>query len=659
MGGELESLSFDEPFISSSGNRACRPHLGSKILRTTPTFPGTDGLIPAKFTADEVERLRTLRSLSILDSLPEDLYEGVVALAAASCDTPIALVTFVDEKRQWFKARIGLNASETPRDHSFCAHAIHHPREVFEVPDAHADERFVDNPLVTGDLNVRFYAGAPIVTRDGRALGTVCVIDTNVRRLTANQRHLLSALASQTAALLDLRERTVTIEGLANKLDRVARESERQREETDNLFELLLKSGNFGFYDINLVTKTITANPRLREMLGVGPDVKLDGVDWRSILHPDDLKKVNDAALHHDNSGSEPFEYEHRIRHADGHYFFVNDRSIVVERNSRGHPTRIIGTQQDVTKRIQVEHELHLANESMRRTNEMAKVGGWQVDLESRQITWSDEVYHIHDVNPLVEPKIDTALDFYPPDARAVMTEAMRKAIEDGTSWDLELPLISATGRDLWVRSQGRADFAQGHVVRLSGALQDITERKNIEIELLRMNDRLSELSQTDALTQIPNRRCFDSALSTEWRRHMRSHGSLSLLLLDIDHFKLYNDHYGHLAGDQCLREIAKCLDSNFERAGETLARYGGEEFVVLLPDTDQLHAMTMAEKCVREVKRLQIEHLGLSADGYISISVGVACVIPDAKDLELSLVAAADQALYRAKRAGRGRMSL
>ena len=180
----------------------------------------------------------------------------------------------------------------------------------------------------------------------------------------------------------------------------------------------------------------------------------------------------------------------------------------------------------------------------------------------TRSITFTD-------VNPLVEPKIDTALDFYPPDARAVMTEAMRKAIED---WHV-LGSRAATHQRELVEICGcvRRDVPISPKVTscvCRGALQDITERKNIEIELLRMNDRLSELSQTDALTQIPNRRCFDSALSTEWRRHMRSHGSLSLLLLDIDHFKLYNDHYGHLAGDQCLREIAKCLDSNFERAG-------------------------------------------------------------------------------------------
>ncbi len=616
-------------------------------------------MIPPLPTDDETERLKALRSLTILDTLPEDLYEGVVQLAAASCDTPIALVSLIDEKRQWFKARLGLEATETPREISFCGHAIHQPDQIMEVSDARLDKRFSDNPLVTGNPNIRFYAGAPIVTKDGRALGTVCVIDTDERHLTAHQRRLLTTLAAQTAALLELRDRTITTEGLANKLERASRESDRQRDETGHLFDLIVKSGNFGFYDLDLVNKKITVNQRLRDMLGVAANVELDGYDWRALLHPEDLKKVNDAALQHEASGSEALEYEHRMRHADGHYFLVNDRSIVVERNARGRPTRIIGTQQDVTERIRLAKKLDLVTELLTRTNEMAKIGGWEFDLETRKITWSDEVYRIHDVNPLVELEIDKALDFYPDDARVVIVEAMRQAIEDGSSWDFELPLISSAGRHLWVRSQGRPELRHGHVVRLLGTFQDITERKNIEIELMRMNEKLSELSQTDALTQVRNRRSFDAALSTEWRRHLRSHAPLSLLLIDVDHFKLYNDHYGHLAGDQCLLRIAERLDQHFERAGEMLARYGGEEFVVLLPDTGEPQAMALAGECVREIEQLQLEHLGLGPGQYVGISVGVASVVPKSRDLEKSLIALADTALYRAKRAGRGRVAL
>ena len=125
---------------------------------------------------DETERLEALRRFDILDTEPEQRFDDLAALAAHICDAPIALVSIIDDTRQWFKAAIGLSIRETSRDVSFCGHAILEP-DVFVVPDAAADERFAGNPLVTGDLSIRFYAGAPLVTGDGRALGALCVMD--------------------------------------------------------------------------------------------------------------------------------------------------------------------------------------------------------------------------------------------------------------------------------------------------------------------------------------------------------------------------------------------------------------------------------------------------------------------------------------------------
>lgn len=152
---------------------------------------------------NESRRLERLRSLGVLDTLPQAAYDHITSLASAICDTPIALISLVDQDRQWFKSRVGLDAAQTPRELAFCAHAIHTPDQVMVVNDALSDVRFEDNPLVTGQPDIRFYAGAPIVTDDGFALGTVCVIDQHSRTLNDSQRAALQSLAKLVLSLME------------------------------------------------------------------------------------------------------------------------------------------------------------------------------------------------------------------------------------------------------------------------------------------------------------------------------------------------------------------------------------------------------------------------------------------------------------------------
>jgi len=153
---------------------------------------------------EEAARMEDLRSYAVLDTPPEAGFDDMTMLAAYICQAPIALVTLVDDDRQWFKSRVGLDLTETPRDVAFCAHAILQP-DLFIVHDAMNDRRFADNPLVTGHPHIRFYAGAPLVNADGHALGTLCAIDRVPRTLSAEQETALAALSRQVMTLLDLR----------------------------------------------------------------------------------------------------------------------------------------------------------------------------------------------------------------------------------------------------------------------------------------------------------------------------------------------------------------------------------------------------------------------------------------------------------------------
>ena len=155
----------------------------------------------------EKKRLKVLWQYEVLDTVPEAVFDDLTELAARICEAPIALISLVDERRQWFKSKVGTSVSETSRDVSFCAHAIKQS-DLFIVPDATQDARFANNPLVTSDPKIRFYAGAPLVTADGYALGTLCIIDKVPRDLRPDQKQALGILARHVVSQLELRRRS-------------------------------------------------------------------------------------------------------------------------------------------------------------------------------------------------------------------------------------------------------------------------------------------------------------------------------------------------------------------------------------------------------------------------------------------------------------------
>ncbi len=213
-------------------------------------------------------------------------------------------------------------------------------------------------------------------------------------------------------------------------------------------------------------------------------------------------------------------------------------------------------------------------------------------------------------------------------------------------------PILQQYTDDRWIHAY-EVRTAKGFTVVARAEVTDLVRKEQL---LAQANESLSRQSTTDGLTGIANRRMFDQTLAAEWQRAARAGTSLGLLLVDIDHFKRFNDHYGHVAGDECLRRVADVLASCVRRAGELLARYGGEEFVLLLPGADLDQARDLAQRCLRAMHHAAIPHGSSPSDDHVTFSIGVAQILPNAARRPESLVNAADTAMYRAKMEGRAR---
>lgn len=268
-----------------------------------------------------------------------------------------------------------------------------------------------------------------------------------------------------------------------------------------------------------------------------------------------------------------------------------------------------------------------------------------------------------------IGPQIESLLGWSPESWKSAEDWAARMHPEDsawavnfcieqskaGVDHEADYRALTVNGDYVWIRDVVHVvRNAQGEVESLIGFMFDISERKKNEQRLLEMQRELERLSFKDGLTGVSNRRHFEMTLEREWAQAQRDRKPLSLIMLDIDFFKQYNDRYGHIEGDDCLRSVARLLDGAATRPRDLLARFGGEEFMLLLPETDAEPAAAIAAHCRHLIADAAIPHEGSTVATMLTVSVGVGTIVPGQNEQPLTFIAAIDRALYQAKRQGR-----
>lgn len=422
----------------------------------------------------------------------------------------------------------------------------------------------------------------------------------------------------------------------------------------ESRWNFALESAGQGVWDHDLRTGESFYSRMWKLMRGMDPDAPVEDTQetWLSRVHPDDraLAREQERRL---NSGETDYqEVEYRERHRDGHWIWILSRGRPVDWGPDGSVARVIGTDTDVTRIKSTDTLLGLALSSM-------ADGLVLYDQNEKLVFCNEQFRRMFPKTPEVRVPGKTLAEIIDASIAAgeaagvtaensgAYIEKVRANLKGGSEWDFEM----SDGR--WLHARARLVPDGGYL----NVVSDITERKRAELALSALNRRLEGLARIDGLTGITNRRAFDESLDAEFRRSVRTGTPLSLLLIDVDHFKAFNDTYGHPEGDDCLKAVAKVLTDVLNRPGDVAARYGGEEFAAVLPDTEAKGAMTIAESILAEVRGLAIPHSG-SRTAIVTVSIGVSTFAGDGASGSVdTLVQEADDALYAAKAAGRNRV--
>lgn len=412
-----------------------------------------------------------------------------------------------------------------------------------------------------------------------------------------------------------------------------------------------------GSWQRDLLTNTAVWSAEMYRIFGF--DAKLPPPLTEQIIarvHPEDQAQfiqMHAEYLH----GNRPCQLDFRYPQENGEILWIEAKSEPLFDKS-GNLIALTGTAQDISDRKRVEQDLATSRKLLSECQSIAQIGGWEIDLRSRKLTWTDETYRIHDTTPEeFNPTVDAGISYFLPESRVKLLAALERATLAGEAYDLELEKFTMKGRKITVRTTCNVTLHEGKAVRLTGIFQDITEQKmsqlalkNAYVELERSNGMLEHIAHYDALTHLPNRVLLADRMQQAMHQCQRRGNSLAVAFLDLDGFKTVNDLHGHSMGDELLITVAERLRAAL-REGDTLARIGGDEFVAILTDLEQSKDCepVLSRLLAAASEPLTLHHI----DMQVSASIGVTIYPQDGVDAE-QLLRHADQAMYLSKQTGK-----
>lgn len=422
---------------------------------------------------------------------------------------------------------------------------------------------------------------------------------------------------------------------------------------------LIVNAINIGIWDWQLQIDQLTFNDHLAKMLGFDENelVPLNLETWSKFVHPDDFTRAQKSLDEHLTGHTDVYEVEIRLRHKSGKYIWALASGKVVEWESN-RPKRMIGMHLDINERKRNEESLYLTSQLLNQSQQVAKVGGWELDLKTGKLYWTQETYRIHDTSPdEFDPTVDAGVSYFLPQSQTIITAALDEAIHHGVDYDLELETYTTKGRKIDVRTTCVVTRENGVSVRLTGIFQDISEQKKAQRKLEKTNDELAAANAAlklsahyDALTGLPNRYLLADRMQQGIIKCSRHDRFLAIAFIDIDGFKAVNDTHGHDIGDELLKKLADELKYAL-REGDTLARIGGDEFVAVMDNlSDPAESELILSRMLEAVSApILVDKRVLN----VSASIGVT-VYPFDKGDPDQLLRHADQAMYIAKQNGK-----
>ncbi|MEA5451613.1 PAS domain S-box protein [Leptolyngbya sp. CCNP1308] len=457
----------------------------------------------------DVERLAAVQRYHTLDTPPDAAFDRITALAARLFQVPIALITVVDRDRIWFKSRHGLAIEQIDREPGLCASAILQG-EVYTIADARQDPRTLTNSLVRGEFGLRFYAAAPLTTQDGYNLGTLCIIDRQPRRFTADEAQTLADLAAVVMDQLELRQLNQSLE--ASSADRNAELADRNAELEASNQALHLSNQRFrnafdyagiGMALTSLEGHWLEVNPALCEITGY-TEAELLITDFQSLTHPDDLETDLDLMGQVIRRDIRHYHLEKRYRHKQGHWTWIMlSCSLVCDLQQT--PLYFVSQIQDINDRKQSEIALHKSQAMLLEAQKIGHIGSWEYDVTTQKVTWSAEKFRILGRDPtLGAPSFDELLRLYHPEDGDRLRAMVEHTLTTGEPYSMRLKCTRSDGETRYLDDRGQAERnAEGDIVRLFGIAQDITDRVQAEGELREMSTALAHavegISRLDA----------------------------------------------------------------------------------------------------------------------------------------------------------------